>query len=197
MNKEESVKETALAYESKPGQSHEMRLTDLENAMNQVIKNNEYLDHHVEHEFSGIQDHIDNLQNKLKASAQALAENKGAGGSPTSLVVIEPIIKKELDSSISGRLSKLESDLKSLIDRKMRELDGKVEQAKRVKASSVPAPDVSSSNNNDNNDNSAVVPCPVCQSCSSWPAYIVFLFNVALVGGFWFKFYRKRGRLLD
>ena len=198
MNIVEGAKENALAYEAKPGQSHEMRLTDLENAMNQVIINNDYLDHHVEHEFSGIQDHIDNLQNKLKSSAQALADSKGAsGGSLQNLVVIEPIIKKELDSSISSRLSKLETDLKALMDRKIRELDGKVEQAKRTKSSSGPSSDVNSNSNNDNNDNNdnsasaAAAPCPTCPSCSGWPAYLTLLINAAMIGGFWFKFYKK------
>jgi hypothetical protein len=137
------------------------------------------------------------LQAKLKASAASGDGKSSTGGA--NLVVMEPIIKKELDSSIGSRLNKLENDLKSLIERKTRELDGKVDKKIREIAgsnSNNKADSDSSSSSSEGSANTAPLdnePCPDCPSCSRWPMILTTIVNVVIIAGYYFKF-NKKGR---
>ncbi len=133
----------------------------------------------------------------MKASAASGDGKSSTGGA--NLVVMEPIIKKELDSSIGSRLNKLENDLKSLIERKTRELDGKVDKKIREIAgsnSNNKADSDSSSSSSEGSANTAPLdnePCPDCPSCSRWPMILTTIVNVVIIAGYYFKF-NKKGR---
>ncbi len=133
----------------------------------------------------------------MKASAASGDGKSSTGGA--NLVVMEPIIKKELDSSIGSRLNKLENDLKSLIERKTRELDGKVDKKIREIAggnfNSIKA-DSSDSLISEGGANTVPLdnePCPDCPSCSRWPMIVTTIVNVAIIAGYFFKS-NKKGR---
>lgn len=71
----EAEKDNKKLFETLPTALPEARLTRLENAINDMMIKNSDFDHHVEHEFASVNDHIDNLINKVK-TREAQAETR-------------------------------------------------------------------------------------------------------------------------
>ena len=85
-----------------------IRLTEV---INSIIDDHETLDHHVEHQFASVMDHIKSLISKIEKR-----EDK-------SEARIEKLIKQEVEGSLEKRLSALELQMKGNVERKMSNIE--------------------------------------------------------------------------
>lgn len=82
----------------------------LDQVINRIIDAHETLDHHVEHQFASVYDHIKSLIGKVE---------KREDKSETRLENLENLVKKTVEGSLETRLSALELQMKGQVDRKM------------------------------------------------------------------------------
>jgi len=107
------------------------RLVRLEEMMNTVLQRLSTLDHHLEHEFASVEDHIKVMGGKLEARENK-AENR--------IDNLEEAVKKQVEGTLAERLNVIERQLKGTVDRKItsvadnleRKIDVKVEKSARV-----------------------------------------------------------------
>jgi archaellum component FlaC len=79
-----------------------------------VLDQQAYLDEHIEHEFVSVEDHILNLKTKIE---------KREDSSDLRIEELEKLIKKEVDGSLSGRLSQVERQLRDDTNRKLAKIE--------------------------------------------------------------------------
>jgi uncharacterized protein YktB (UPF0637 family) len=82
--------------------------------MSKVLDQQAYLDEHIEHEFVSVEDHILNLKTKIE---------KREDSSDLRIEELEKLIKKEVDGSLSGRLSQVERQLRDDTNRKLAKIE--------------------------------------------------------------------------
>lgn len=96
--------------------------------INKIIDAHETLDHHVEHQFASVYDHIKNLIGKLEKredKSETRLENleniikKVNDNYFIEYVVFTELLRQEVEGSLESRLSALELQMKGQVDRKM------------------------------------------------------------------------------
>jgi len=100
------------------------RLMRLEDTLDKILVRLNTLDHHLEHEFASVDDHIKVMGGKLEAR-EATAE--------TRIESLEGVIKKQVDGTIAERLNVIERQLKGTVDRKITSMGDNLERKLDVK----------------------------------------------------------------
>lgn len=90
------------------------RFARLEAAFNELLEKHQKLDHHVEHEFVSVEDHLSNMVTKLEQR-----EDKSEG----RILNLEEEVKKQLDENLENRLNRLELQMNGNLNRKVRGLE--------------------------------------------------------------------------
>lgn len=90
------------------------RFLRLEAAVNQMVEKHTTLDHHVEHQFVSVDDHLANMIGKLEKR-----EDKSEG----RIENLEAEVKKQLDENLETRLNRLELQMNGNLNRKVRGLE--------------------------------------------------------------------------
>ncbi len=91
----------------------------IETALNDLFITVENQDHHIEHEFAEVRDHIKNLLGKLEKKEQE---------SEDRIEVLEGMVKKEVEGSLSARIRTLEIQMKSNVERKMSNIESSMDR---------------------------------------------------------------------
>ena len=81
------------------------RLIAIENALNDILKRFNVLDHHIEHELVSVEDHITNLGSKV---------NKREDSSDGRIEMLEETMTKKVDGTIAERLNHIERQIKGM-----------------------------------------------------------------------------------
>jgi lectin, mannose-binding 2 len=100
------------------------RLARLEEMMNTVLTRLSTLDHHLEHEFASVEDHIKVMGGKLEAR-----ENKAEG----RIDNLEEQVKKQVEGTLAERLNVIERQLKGSVDRKITSVSDNLQKKIDVK----------------------------------------------------------------
>lgn len=100
------------------------RLLLLEETMNSVLTQLNRLDHHIEHEFASVEDHI-----KVMGAKIAKREDK----SDARLEDLEGLITNEIDSKLDQRLAYIEEKLHGTVDYKLGNVEDTVGRRMEVK----------------------------------------------------------------
>lgn len=82
--------------------------------MNDLLEKHNKLDHHVEHQFVSVDDHLSNMVGKL---------NKREDKSEDRIGSLEAEVKKQLDENLESRLNRLELQMNGNLNRKVRGLE--------------------------------------------------------------------------
>lgn len=117
VKEEEDLNKAHFAVESRATTQEQIK--QLEEVVNKIISSHETLNHHVEHEFAAVMDHIKNLIGKLE---------KREDKSESRLEVLEKLIKQEVEGSLEKRLSALEMQMKGSVERKMTNIESALDR---------------------------------------------------------------------
>lgn len=93
---------------------YKSRFERLEAAVNDVLEKYQKLDHHVEHEFVSVDDHLTNMISKLEKREDKSEDRIGS---------LEAEVKKQLDENLENRLNRLELQMNGNLNRKVRGLE--------------------------------------------------------------------------
>jgi lectin, mannose-binding 2 len=111
---EKSEKESN-AFETAPDtMEYKERFLRLEAAVNEMLEKHNKLDHHIEHQFVSVDDHLSNMIGKLE---------KREDKSEDRIVSLEAEVKKQLDENLENRLNRLELQMNGNLNRKVRGLE--------------------------------------------------------------------------
>lgn len=90
------------------------RFMRLEKAVNDMLEKHNTLDHHVEHSFVSVDDHLANMIGKLNKREDKAEDRIGS---------LEAEVKKQLDENLENRLNRLELQMNGNLNRKVRGLE--------------------------------------------------------------------------
>jgi hypothetical protein len=82
--------------------------------MNSLLEKHTTLDHHVEHQFVSVDDHLSNMVGKLEKREDKAEDRIGS---------LEEEVKKQLDENLENRLNRLELQMNGNLNRKVRGLE--------------------------------------------------------------------------
>jgi hypothetical protein len=103
------------AFESAPDtMDYKERFLRLETAVNELLEKHTKLDHHVEHEFVSVDDHLNNMIGKLEKREDKAEDRIGS---------LEEEVKKQLDENLENRLNRLELQMNGNFNRQVRGLE--------------------------------------------------------------------------
>jgi mannose-binding lectin 2 len=103
------------AFETAPADMDiKERFVRLETAVSNLLEKLNTLDHHVEHEFVSVDDHINNMIAKLEKR-----EDKSEG----RIEILEADVKKQIDEDLENRLNRLELQINGNLNRKVRGME--------------------------------------------------------------------------
>lgn len=91
----------------------------IETALNDLFVTVENQDHLIEHEFAAVRDHIKSLIGKLEQKEKE---------SEDRIDLLEELVKKEVEGSLSARMRTLEIQMKSQVERKMSNVESAMDR---------------------------------------------------------------------
>ena len=104
-------------FELKNDSFNDETISIIENAINKLIFQQNYMDHHFEHELVSVEDHLKNLQGKLgqrNSFDERLSE------------IEDRVQSNEIQNFVTDNLKRLELDLQQSIDRKIQNLHAEI-----------------------------------------------------------------------
>lgn len=90
------------------------RILRLENAINDILVKLDFFDHHTEHEFASVNDHILNMLGKIE---------KREDKSETRIDTIEENIRNNVEGALKMRITAVENQIKATVDNKLRNMN--------------------------------------------------------------------------
>jgi mannose-binding lectin 2 len=111
-------------FELKDADSPDDKLLQLEAVVNSIFDKLEFLDHHIEHELAGLEDGVQNLNNKLKEQREK-----------PEIENLDEIVQKQVDGSFQDKISKTEKKLTDEFEKKMIATQRTVDRLKAAKSS--------------------------------------------------------------
>ena len=114
-NLQERAESEKTAFEPSPeSMDVNERIFRVEKAVNDLLEKFNTLDHHVEHEFVSVDDHINNMIGKLEKREDKAEDRIGS---------LEAEVKKQIDEDLENRLNRLELQINGNLNRKVRGME--------------------------------------------------------------------------
>jgi hypothetical protein len=164
--------------ETLKGAPNEVRITNLEKKMNEVMDKQAYNDHQIEHDLVEASGRIENLLSKYKTQIEQ--SNSGASN---DVALIESTVKKEVGSSLDSRLTVFQKDMSTFVDKQIFDASSRVDSISSFDPPGFKSrlPFNAKPKNSRRPATPVAAPVQPC-SCVTWTLYLSVFLTVAVLG---------------